>query len=143
MHKFIALTFSFIVSAVAVLSIIFLLIPNLSHAKNEAAIVKFKASDGTSRTSFLFTSNCQYSLEGLLIRTKLFASSITISKCISESEMVNLMEDTPFVYVPSEKQGDLLHGASLNACKGFEKIYHNMGYYDAFCSLVRKRWLLK
>ena len=47
--------------------------------------------------------------------------------------MVSLMENTPFVYVPSEKQGALLHGASLNACKGFEKIYHNMGYYDAFC----------
>ena len=55
------------------------------------------------------------------------------AKCISESDMVSLMENTPFVYVPSEKQGALLHGASLNACKGFEKIYHNMGYYDAFC----------
>ena len=118
---------------VKILLILFLFLPNLSQAKNEAAIVKFKASDGTSRTSFLFTSNCQYSLDSLLKQTKLVASSIVFSKCISESEMVNLMESTPFVYVPSQKQGALLHGASLKACKGFESLYHNMGYYDAFC----------
>ena len=110
-----------------------LLFPNMLFAKNEAALVKFQASDGTNRTSFLFSSTCEYSLKSLLQQTNLIASKIVYAKCISESDMVSLMENTPFVYVPSEKQGALLHGASLNACKGFEKIYHNMGYYDAFC----------
>ena len=112
---------------------IIILFPNFLLAKNEAAIVKFKASDETNRTNFMFTSTCELSLRNLLQQTNLIASKIILSKCISESEMVNLMEDSPFVYVPSEKQGALLHGASFSACKGFEKIYQNMGYYDAFC----------
>ena len=117
------------------LLILLLLVPSiLIAASKDVAIVKFKASDGTSRTNFMFTSkNCVKSLSSLLSQTQLVANSITESKCITQDEIVNRMTNVPFVFVPSEQQGAILHGASREACMGFQTIFNNAGFIDAFC----------
>ena len=114
---------------------ILLFIPNLLFAKQEVATVTFYATDNSLRIAFLYSTNCDKSLQSLIETTKPTANMIISSDCMSSGTFEQLyLNIYNHVFVPSQGQGAILPSSTMMQCLSVENFIRSMGFNDVVSS---------
>ena len=114
---------------------ILLFIPNLLFAKQEVATVTFYATDNSLRIAFLYSTNCDKSLQSLIETTKPTANMIISSDCMSSGTFEQLyLNIYNHVFVPSQGQGAILPSSTMMQCLSVENFIRSMGFNDVVYS---------
>ena len=115
------------------LIIFFTLFSHPTFASQQVAVVDFFGLDNKLRTAFMYSKNCENTLQSLINTTKPTANKIISTRCVEVSlfEELNL-NIFPYILYPSNMQGMVLRGASLAQCLYVVDNAKKMGYEVIF-----------